>query len=306
MASVSFIDTAFEVPNGTSCPICFGEEVNSETGYFVVHDGGDAHPIHKKCVKRWIKDNPTCPSCRIPINDRMITHLEALQNAAASAAEGASMGTKSVSNINVTATAVAMFATALILGGAWAARDALALSGGGYGMAGLAGIVGRFWGNGAGAQSRVHGLAPVAAIAGVLSSLPALFSRMTQDANLLYGLATYGFVSASGFTRTAKAGTIGAVAHFAKHAFFGLGSWDRLATTVLGGLGTFVNGFKSRWEFNVLPVLAGMRASFWAYDQFGALPSAVIGCVVSGVIKSISIQALGEERYRHIEGLHGR
>lgn len=53
------------------CPICF-EPLSKKV---VTHEGyGEKHPIHKKCIKKWVKENasngiiPTCPICRANID----------------------------------------------------------------------------------------------------------------------------------------------------------------------------------------------------------------------------------------------
>lgn len=50
-----------------SCPLCLDFFYES-THPVVAHQGeGFKHPIHLECVKEWLLKNPSCPSCRCPI-----------------------------------------------------------------------------------------------------------------------------------------------------------------------------------------------------------------------------------------------
>ncbi len=53
------------IPPNTPCPLCFdplSEDVVSHQG------NGALHPAHKQCIREWVVINPTCPSCRVPVN----------------------------------------------------------------------------------------------------------------------------------------------------------------------------------------------------------------------------------------------
>lgn len=53
-------------PNLTeNCSICI-EPLESEV---VAHEGdGTKHPVHKECVKSWVKIHSSCPICKITVN----------------------------------------------------------------------------------------------------------------------------------------------------------------------------------------------------------------------------------------------
>lgn len=59
-----------KVATDGDCPICFLELGNDA----IIHqDGGEFHPIHRKCLEVWLKTlnenvSPTCPICRKDIN----------------------------------------------------------------------------------------------------------------------------------------------------------------------------------------------------------------------------------------------
>lgn len=48
----------------TTCNICFEgfTLVNQPWGH---EDGGEKHPSHSECIKKWIETKPTCPTCSI-------------------------------------------------------------------------------------------------------------------------------------------------------------------------------------------------------------------------------------------------
>ncbi|MFA6119058.1 MAG: RING finger domain-containing protein [Parachlamydiales bacterium] len=60
--SVSF-NTISNYDDNNTCNICSEPLKNQEV---VAHSGidGTKHPIHKECIKNWIKKSPTCPICR--------------------------------------------------------------------------------------------------------------------------------------------------------------------------------------------------------------------------------------------------
>ncbi|MEI6242683.1 MAG: RING-H2 finger protein [Chlamydiota bacterium] len=68
--SVFFSNTKVYNPKD-SCVICReflgGAEVVAHNG-----TGGSKHPMHKACVRKWIKINPSCPFCRKSINARSL------------------------------------------------------------------------------------------------------------------------------------------------------------------------------------------------------------------------------------------
>ena len=44
----------------------------------VTHDGtaGSKHPLHKKCVSKWLKNSTTCPVCRVEIDPNSVFSLK--------------------------------------------------------------------------------------------------------------------------------------------------------------------------------------------------------------------------------------
>lgn len=52
-----------------SCPICWGDDAKS----LVVHQGADGakHPYHRDCLEIWLKNQRTCPSCRMKIGNKV-------------------------------------------------------------------------------------------------------------------------------------------------------------------------------------------------------------------------------------------
>ena len=66
-----FLQQAFQ--NEITCPYCLekAEEDNSEE--WVAHsNGGDLHPIHRKCAAIWAKAHEICMSCRAPLDTSYI------------------------------------------------------------------------------------------------------------------------------------------------------------------------------------------------------------------------------------------
>ena len=49
------------------CPICW-EEYGGTDLVLAHSNGGDLHPSHDLCLKRWLRDNDTCPICRAAID----------------------------------------------------------------------------------------------------------------------------------------------------------------------------------------------------------------------------------------------
>lgn len=57
------------------CTVCRddfkpGDDVISHTG------DGDLHPIHRSCAKAWAEEQPTCPTCREPIDINSLFSLQ--------------------------------------------------------------------------------------------------------------------------------------------------------------------------------------------------------------------------------------
>lgn len=310
--TVNFIDNSFDVSHLTEedqpyeCPVCQEHESIITSCYrnirdiYIVHEGekGKLHPVHRECVRPWIRDNPSCPAgCGAKIGNKLISRFDAAQHGLFEGGNAASKGAEAVSSIYVFGAFAVATCAALILFGEWATRDTLAMSGGGFGMALLAGIYGRFVGNGAGADSRIEGYAPIAATTGVLASLIPFAIRWTQEAYLLQGLAVYGFTKSAGFARTGISAGMGLATAFATHHLFQPDAWEKTLTILTGGVGTLVNGIDSNKLINIVPALAGMSASWCTYDDYGPFKAAMIGAATSGIFKSIFSKAYGDEQH---------
>ncbi|MEI6242688.1 MAG: RING finger protein [Chlamydiota bacterium] len=70
MSAVSFKITTLYNPTEI-CPICLFPLENAEV---VAHDDPDGkkHPIHKTCVREWLKVHPICPSCKKNVNTKSL------------------------------------------------------------------------------------------------------------------------------------------------------------------------------------------------------------------------------------------
>lgn len=64
-AAVSFYETK-NCQVSDLCGIC---KDPLSTGTVIAHNnGGEKHPLHKRCLIDWSKFNPSCPCCRAPID----------------------------------------------------------------------------------------------------------------------------------------------------------------------------------------------------------------------------------------------
>jgi len=289
--NVNFIDRP--VSCDRNCCICL---VN-DNDVFINHENSKHEPIHRSCIQRWLNEGkPTCPLCKIPIKNRLTSPIRSIEHTVFEGHKAATAGAETVSSSFIFGAFAAATCAALILFGQWAARDTLAVSGGGYGMAYIAGIFARFIGDGVSAQSRIDVMAPIAAGTGVLVSLLPLWTRATQQAYLFQGIALYRFSQSAGFVRTGVSAGLGLATAAATRYFFQPDTWEKTLTTLTGSLGTLVSGIDSNKWINIVPALAGMSASYCMYEEYGPIYSAITGCATSGIAASIFRQAYGDKR----------
>ena len=69
--------SAFSHPQ-SNCPICWEDDKEIS---WVIHSGenGKQHPFHKICLEQSLKVIPTCPSCRVLIQDPFFLQRRALK-----------------------------------------------------------------------------------------------------------------------------------------------------------------------------------------------------------------------------------
>lgn len=308
---LNFIDQAFDVSHlqqdnkKYKCPICLSHKkvirsfLGEQRDFFIVHEGegGAKHPIHRSCIQESLnKSSSKCPSCNVSIKNNLVSP-SALGTRFFESGKAATAGAKTVSNIYIFGAFAATTCAAWILFGQWATRDTLAVSGGGYAMAYVAGFFARFFGNGAVEQSRIDVMAPVSAMTGFLGSFYLVWTRATQQAYLFQGIAVYGFSKSAGFVRTGVSAGLGLATAAATRYLFQPNVWEKTLTTLTGSLGTLINGIDSKPWITIVPALAGMSASYCTYEEYGPICSAMIGTVTSGIASSIFRQAYGDKQH---------
>jgi hypothetical protein len=56
------------------CSVCLEGKLNDEIVYH--QDGGEKHPVHKMCAKKWFLENENCPVCRVDVDTRDVLTLK--------------------------------------------------------------------------------------------------------------------------------------------------------------------------------------------------------------------------------------
>lgn len=111
----------FNTVNPTNCYICF-EDLRTDV---VCHtDGGDLHPVHRKCIRAWAETQQMCPVCMVRIdvnslysrNDRVISMISAGLASALNKGIVAFMVIAELSIMLVIAAAVVVVALFLLMG----------------------------------------------------------------------------------------------------------------------------------------------------------------------------------------------
>lgn len=283
-SKVQFIDQPIQlsqdlIDSKHECPICMDSD---KRDYYIIHEGnsGEKHPLHFGCVKEWITKNSTCPVCRVPISNTLLSRKEKITALSRDAARAGALGAEELNHEYVHGASVVSSIAGLCLGGLSGFRNAFSVFGMTYGCA---------WLGNAGAvllgkrSEDVIDLTRLFAGAGALVALIAWYTGHIEDSKLVELSALITLSKAAGFAPTALGATIGGVSAFALQWFGMDGAYP--AGAALAILST-KNLFQINPAISLIGAITGGSVAY-AANAFGPTLAATFGGMASVITTSV-------------------